>query len=172
MMAQKNEIQETARIDALFEKVSALINQARKHVATTINVAEVYTKYHIGQYIVEDEQQGKARAEYGKQVLKTLSNRLSARFGNGWSEETLKLCRRFFMVYSNSVNSDYPIQKEIGKQCLSNSSAVLTNLNVVNSHCPEFSLSWSHYLILMRIENPDARSFYEIERKACQGTGT
>jgi len=163
MMAQKNEIQETARIDALFEKVSALINQARKHVATTINVAEVYTKYHIGQYIVEDEQQGKARAEYGKQVLKTLSNRLSARFGNGWSEETLKLCRRFFMVYSNSVNSDYPIQKEIGKQCLSNSSAVLTNLNVVNSHCPEFSLSWSHYLILMRIENPDARSFYEIE---------
>ena len=131
-MAQKNEIQETARIDALFEKVSALINQARKHVATTINVAEVYTKYHIGQYIVEDEQQGKARAEYGKQVLKTLSNRLSARFGNGWSEEwseeTLKLCRRFFMVYSNSVNSDYPIQKEIGKQCLSNSSAVLTNI--------------------------------------------
>lgn len=163
MMAQKNEIQETARIDALFEKVSALINQARKHVATTINVAEVYTKYHIGQYIVEDEQQGKARAEYGKQVLKTLSNRLSARFGNGWSEETLKLCRRFFMVYSNSVNSDYPIQKEIGKQRLSNSSVVLTNLNVVNSHCPNFSLSWSHYLILMRIENPDARSFYEIE---------
>lgn len=128
MMAQKNEIQETARIDVLFEKVSALINQARKHVATTINVAEVYTKYHIGQYIVEDEQQGKARAEYGKQVLKTLSNRLSARFGNGWSEETLKLCRRFFMVYSNSVNSDYPIQKEIGKQRLSNSSAVLTNI--------------------------------------------
>lgn len=78
-------------------------------------------------------------------------------------EETLKLCRRFFMVYSNSVNSDYPIQKEIGKQCLSNSSAVLTDLNVVNSHCPEFSLSWSHYLILMRIANPDARSFYEIE---------
>ena len=163
MMEQKNEIQETTRIDALFEKVSALINQARKQVATTINVAEVYTKYHIGLYIVEYEQQGKARAEYGKQVLKTLSNRLSARFGNGWSEETLKLCRRFFMVYSNSVNSDYPIQKEIGKQRLSNSSAVLTNLNVVNSHCPEFSLSWSNYLILMRIENSDARSFYEIE---------
>ena len=75
IMAQKNEIQETARIDALFEKVSALINQARKHVATTINVAEVYTKYHIGQYIVEDEQQGKARAEYGKQV--GLKKRLS-----------------------------------------------------------------------------------------------
>lgn len=127
-MSQNNEIQETARIDALFEKVSALIIQARKHVATAIYVAEVYTKYHIVQYIVEDEQQGKARAEYGKQVLKTLSNRLSARFGNGWSEETLKLCRRFFMVYSNSVNSDYPIQIENDKQCLSNSSAVLTKL--------------------------------------------
>ena len=165
IMAQKNEIQETARIDALFEKVSALINQARKHVATTINVAEVYTKYHIGQYIVEDEQQGKARAKYGKQVLKELSARLTERFGDGWSVETLDKCRMFYRVYSS---------RQI-------SSTMQTKLNIVNGvdeinhkpqtsvsgkeqhHCPNFSLSWSQYLILMRIDNPDARSFYEIE---------
>ncbi|WP_428837370.1 PDDEXK nuclease domain-containing protein [Xylanibacter brevis] len=165
MMAQKNEIQETARIDALFEKVSALINQARRHVATTINVAEVYTKYHIGLYIVEDEQKGKSRAEYGKQVLKVLSSRLTERFGDGWSVETLDKCRKFYRVYSS---------RQI-------SSTMQTKLNIVNSvddidyaphtsvsgkeqhYCPNFSLSWSHYLILMRIENPDARSFYEIE---------
>jgi len=161
MMAQKNEIQETARIDALFEKVSALINQARKHVATTINVAEVYTKFHIGQYIVEDEQQGKARAEYGKQVLKVLSSRLTERFGDGWSYSNLRQIRQFYLVYGNLTDGVCQIEND--NQCLSNSSAVLTDLNVVNSHCPEFSLSWSHYLILMRIANPDARSFYEIE---------
>ncbi|MBE6248346.1 MAG: DUF1016 domain-containing protein [Prevotella sp.] len=160
-MAQKNEIQETARIDALFEKVSALINQARKHVATTINVAEVYTKFHIGQYIVEDEQQGKARAEYGKQVLKVLSSRLTERFGDGWSYSNLRQIRQFYLVYGNLTDGVCQIEND--NQCLSNSSAVLTDLNVVNSHCPEFSLSWSHYLILMRIANPDARSFYEIE---------
>ena len=161
IMAQKNEIQETARIDALFEKVSALINQARKHVATTINVAEVYTKFHIGQYIVEDEQQGKARAEYGKQVLKVLSSRLTERFGDGWSYSNLRQIRQFYLVYGNLTDGVCQIEND--NQCLSNSSAVLTDLNVVNSHCPEFSLSWSHYLILMRIVNPDARSFYEIE---------
>lgn len=161
MMAQKNEIQETARIDALFERISGLIDQARKHVATTINVAEVYTKFHIGQYIVEDEQQGKARAEYGKQVLKVLSSRLTERFGDGWSYSNLRQIRQFYLVYGNLTDGVCQIEND--NQCLSNSSAVLTNLNVVNSHCPEFSLSWSHYLILMRIENPDARSFYEIE---------
>ena len=164
-MSQNIEIQDITRIDALFERISALIEQARQRVVTTINIAEVYTKYSIGEYIVDDEQQGRARAEYGKQVLKELSNRLTIRFGDGWSVETLDKCRKFYRVYA----------------CKEISSTVRAKLNLVNSvdeidnepqssvsrkkqhHCPNFSLSWSHYLILMRIENPDARSFYEIE---------
>ena len=159
-----NEIQETPRIDALFERISTLIEQARQRVITAINITEVYTKYSIGQYIVDDEQQGKARAEYGKQVLKVLSVRLTERFGEGWSVETLDKCRKFYRVYA----------------CKEISSTVLMNLNIVNGvdeienesqnvmgkairRLPKFTLSWSHYLILMRIENPDARSFYEIE---------
>jgi len=159
-----NEIQETPRIDALFERISTLIEQARQRVITAINITEVYTKYSIGQYIVDDEQQGKARAEYGKQVLKVLSVRLTERFGEGWSVETLDKCRKFYRVYA----------------CKEISSTVLMNLNIVNGvdeienesqnvmgkairRLPNFTLSWSHYLILMRIENPDARSFYEIE---------
>lgn len=93
-----NEIQEVARIDALFEKVSALIEQGRRRVVTAANIAECYTKYGVGQYIVEDEQQGKVRAEYGKQVLKVLSARLTERFGDGWSVETLDKCRKFYRV--------------------------------------------------------------------------
>ena len=158
-MTQKNEIQETARMDALFQRISGLIEQARWRVMTSVNIDEVYTKYSIGQYIVEDEQQGNARAEYGKQVLKELSVRLTERFGDGWSVESLKLCRRFFTVYSNSVNSVYPIQNEKDKQCLPNSATPSRNF----TETPNFTLSWSHYLILMRVENPEARSFYEIE---------
>lgn len=147
-----NDIQK--REDALFERVSVLIEEARKRVVTTVNIAEVYTKYSIGQYIVEDEQQGEYRAQYGKAVLKYLSFRLTNKYGQGWSVETLDKCRRFYRVYSESGIS----------------STVQTKLEIVNSvdemymeGNPIFTLSWSHYLILMRIENPDARRFYEIE---------
>ncbi|MBO4551008.1 MAG: DUF1016 family protein [Bacteroidaceae bacterium] len=126
-------------VSALFEKVSLLIEQARRRVATAVNVAEVYTKYHIGQYIVEEEQQGRERAQYGKQVLKDLSDRLIERYGYGWSYPNLRKIRQFYLVYSKLINSDYQIQT------------------------PKFTLSWSHYLVLMRIENPEERNFYEIE---------
>lgn len=140
-------------------------------MAATANIAEVYTKYSIGQYIVEDEQKGEYRAQYGKQVLKELSKKLTERFGGGWSYESLKLCRRFFIVYSNSVNNVHPIQYKLGKQCLPNSYSIrggvpASKLATLPQKLYEpvgFTLSWSHYLILMRIENPDARSFYEIE---------
>ena len=180
-MTEKNEIQDTARMDVLFERISDLIEQARRRVMTSVNIAEVYTKYSIGQYIVEEEQQGNTRAEYGKQVLKELSVRLTERFGDGWSVETLDKCRKFYRVYSSMqisstmqtklefVNSVDEIEND--KQCLSNQSEManqcLANLNWVNGDyqilTPKFTLSWSHYLILMRVDNPDARSFYEIE---------
>lgn len=166
-MAEKDiiQMQEADNVDALFERVASLIEQARRHVATSVNIAEVYTKYTIGRYIVEDEQQGQHRAQYGKQVLIGLSDRLTKHFGDGWSVETLKKCRFFYSVYSSS---------QIG-------STVWTQLNIVDSvdeignetqnavlgngqQClPNFTLSWSHYLVLMRIDNPDARNFYEIE---------
>ena len=88
------------REDILFERISALIEEARKRVVTTVNIAEVYTKYSIGQYIVEDEQQGEQRAKYGKAVLKNLSIRLTDKYGEGWSVETLDKCRKFYRVFS------------------------------------------------------------------------
>ena len=166
-MAEKNEIQETARIDALYERIAALIEQARQHVYQTVNTSEVYTKFGIGRYIVEDEQEGNYRAAYGKAVLKCVSDKLTNRFGEGWSVETLKLCRRFYGVYSNLVNSVYPITDKSGKQRLPNLQMMSEGANSGNTATklqqPQFVLTWSHYLVLMRIENPDERSFYEIE---------
>lgn len=158
----EQEIKDLARVDQLFERISTLIEQARRHVRTTVNLTEVYTKFHIGQYIVEDEQQGQYRAQYGKQVLKNLSGRLTDRFGSGWSVDTLEKCRTFFQLYSISATlsrkSLEPIEDVIG-EIKQKSETVLRK----SSESPSFTLSWSHYLILMRIDNPDERSFYEIE---------
>ena len=70
---------------------------------TSVNTAEVYTKYYIGKYIVEYEQSGNVRAEYGKRVLKDLSWKLIACFEGGWSVDTLEKCRKLFLVYSKSA---------------------------------------------------------------------
>ena len=148
-----NEIQK--REDSLFEQISALIEQSRKRVTTTIKVAEVYTKYNIGKYIVEDEQHGEYRAQYGKQVLKNLSNRLTERFGDGWTFDTLKRCRYFYNIYTPKQKESFQLEQH----CCPNSQ----RQNKEENNEPYFTLSWSHYLILMRIENADARRFYEIE---------
>ena len=130
-----NDIQK--REDALFEHVSKLIEKSRNQVKTAINTAMVYTYYGIGKFIVEDEQNGGERATYGKKVLKQLSEQLCAKYGNGWTVDTLKRCRFFYKAYCSN---------QIGATVL-----------------PQFNLSWSHYLILMRIERVEERRFYEIE---------
>ena len=93
----KDIITNNQEINNLFQKVVDLITQARKRVATTVNIAEVYTKFHIGQYIVEYEQKGEIRAEYGKTVLKELSKRLTDRLGDGWGYSTLKNIKQFYL---------------------------------------------------------------------------
>ena len=159
-----NEIQK--REDALFVSVSQLIEIARKRVKTTIDTTMVYTNYGVGQYIVEDEQHGHERAEYGAQILNGLSVRLTKRFGTGWSVETLKKCRFFFKTYSNtSIGSTVSTKlvadsnpKELGLQRGTNSEII----HGISPNRP-FTLSWSHYLVLMRIKDEDERRFYEIE---------
>jgi predicted nuclease of restriction endonuclease-like (RecB) superfamily len=124
----------------LYTKIADLINAARQNVVKTVNQTMVYTYFEIGRMILEDEQHGKKRAEYGKQVLKELSAKLSKEFGKGFSERNLEQMRQFFLTYSISQKSSAKLQDQ-----------------------HKFILSWSHYLKLMRIENRDERSFYEIE---------
>ena len=124
---------------------------------TSVNTAEVYTKYYIGKYIVEYEQSGNVRAEYGKRVLKDLSRKLIARFEGGWSVDTLEKCRKLFLVYSKSATVLRNFEKR-GK-----SATLLRILGQSENEVPDFLLSWSHYLILMRIKNDAERNFYEIE---------
>lgn len=147
------------------ERIERLITDARAHVAQAVNITEVITKYEIGRIIVNVVQEGEERATYGKQLLQEVSDLLTKRFGDGWSVETLKRCRKFFTTYST---------KEIGATVLTESSdgnlvntvdqiqKVAIKLTESTGTYP-FTLSWSHYLVLMRIESDVERSFYEIE---------
>lgn len=130
--------------DNFFNKVADLLKEARKSIVQTVNKTMVLTYFEIGKLIIEEEQNGKERAEYGKQIIKELSSRLSIEFGKGFSVTNLKQMRTFYLTYSKgqrvSAESDESIVQHYNLQ-----------------------LSWSHYLFLMRIENLDERKYYEIE---------
>ena len=158
-----NQLQETARTNALFERISALIDQSRQFVSNAVNVAEVRTRFEVGRFIMEDEQQGE-RASYGQQVLKNLSVRLMSRYGKDWTYDTLKRCRFFYQAYANVKIGATPLpQLEDYSNLTENKQDTNCGNTVAPIRLPRFTLSWSHYLVLMRIENIEARSFYEIE---------
>jgi hypothetical protein len=134
-----------------YNKVIKLLNTARKSAIQTVNRTMVYSYFEIGRIIVEEEQKGELRAEYGKMILKGLSERLSKEFGRGFSVDNLENMRRFYLTYSitekTSRNSTLEISETVSR----------------NSDNIDFQLSWSHFLFLVRIDNPDERKFYEIE---------
>ena len=148
------------RADKLAKRIEALVVEARQKIASTANVAMVYTYFEVGRYIIEDEQGGKLRAEYGKGILKGVSARLTASLGKGWSVENLTAMRKFYVLYSKSVTSGYDIQE---------TEIPTTGLEIQNENRNhrlrnhQFVLTWSHYLILTHVSNPEARRFYEIE---------
>mgnify|MGYP002589134101 FL=1 len=131
------------------DKVSMVVEEARKNVKTAVNIMMVYTYFEIGRMIVEEEQNGSNRAEYGKYIIKNLSNFLTENYGKGYSVDNLKLMRRFYSIYCEDT---------IGETVFPQFKNLPTTTNG-----RRFYLSWSHYLKLMRISNVDERHFYEIE---------
>ncbi len=92
------------QVDEQFlSKVAHVLAEARNHVKTTINLSMVYTYFDIGRMIVEEEQNGEDRAEYGKYVVEELSKYLTDRFGKGFSATNLKQMRRFYIVYADDA---------------------------------------------------------------------
>ena len=161
----------------LSERIITLIEEARRKVAAVANVALVYTYYEIGRMIVEDEQGGMERAAYGDKTLAELSEKLTVKFGKGWSIANLKLMRQFFITYSNSLNTVYPIGTPNGQATPLSAKEIVSTVYEIQqssssareevSEAPRFTLSWSHYLVLMRIAEPAERDFYE--REASEG---
>lgn len=94
----------------LVAEVRQLIASARHAAARAVSSVQVLTNYEIGRRIVEHEQRGEKRAEYGIELLKTLSEELTAEFGSGFSTTNLKLMRQFFLEYSPRIGQSAPDQ--------------------------------------------------------------
>lgn len=151
----------------VFQQVVELLQNARQQVLRTVNSTMVYTYFEIGRIIVEEEQSGKDRAEYGKQILKGLSQQLTKEFGKGFSLRNLEQIRKFYLIYSNSASvlRIFDIQKAqtASAELLDNiSQSVSAELNS-QTLISIFKLTWSHYTFLIRIDDEKERSFYEIE---------
>ena len=164
-------------------EIKELVNSAKQRVVTSINIAMVYTYYEIGRRIVEQEQKGKHRANYGNELIKQLSFELIREFGKGYSEVNLKYFRRFYLIYSKtqigqSVIAESKIINNFKTKPLSynnslnqisetafTKSKISNNFNnyPISSDGHQFFLSWTMYTILMKIKDLNERSFYEIE---------
>ena len=175
--------------EKLYSDIKKLIEQAKSFVVQNINTTLVFTNYHIGKMIVDDEQQGSERAKYAEKTLSNLSEKLTKEFGKGYSKSNLEYMRKFFLLYesrdiwrsgkNNSVitqsligqsektkspisqfgTSPSPIQQSV----VANSKQMISAQSAIAQFSELFKLSWTHYILLMRIENEDERNFYEIE---------
>ncbi len=164
----------------LLTEVRQLVHSARRNISTIVDTFQVMTNFEIGRRIVEHEQKGAKRAAYGAELLKELSTRLTEEFGKGFSKANLEYMRRFYLEWESRVlqiaqqpagqSLELPIaqkpsgqlipakirQQPVGKFAVSQ----ISEQPIRKS---PFTLSWSHYVLLLTVKDPDERSFYEIE---------
>ena len=160
-----------------FKQVAELLEAARRHAKRQLDSTIVITYFEVGRMIVEREQQGQKRAKYGASLIKGLSEYLTEQYGKGFSIANLRNFRQFYQVYSSSIRQTVisellerqaPIDLSQKQQTLS--SVFAADQRIQQTLSAKFSLGWSHYQILMRLENEDARRFYEIEATSQQWT--
>lgn len=144
-------------------RISELLKSARKNVVQAVNSTMVVTYFEIGRLIVVEEQKGKERAEYGKQIIKELSSKLSNEFGKGFSQRNLEQMRQFYLTYSKAQTLSAESRKDFPAENLNQNRSLQLTYSKGQMLSDEFKLSWSHYLLLMRIDNVAERKFYEIE---------
>lgn len=133
----------TLQNNLLLIDVLAILQTARQQAYSAVNTAMVQAYWLMGKRIVEEEQKGEQKAVYGEGLIKQLSKDLSREFGKGFSVANLENFRKFYLTFSDNQNS-YALRRE---------------------------LSWTHYRLIMRVENPNARNYY-LEECANQNWST
>ncbi len=118
--------------DAFFRSVRSILAEARRKAAASINFVMVEAYWRIGRRIVEEEQKGQARAGYGQELIKELATRLGDEFCKGFSVANLWNFKQFYLSFPNE-DKLYALRRELG---------------------------WSHYRLIMRVDEPEARQFY------------
>ena len=153
---------------ALYLSIRQVLEQARASAYRAVNSTMVQAYWRVGYLIVEHEQGGKRRAGYGKSVLEALSRRLTAEFGRGFDVRNLRYMRQFYLAFPihhavrdesestakrNALRSVLPAhQKRAAMRLESGAVAVAPALHL--------ELSWTHYRLLLGVDDPDARAWY------------
>lgn len=149
-----------------FGRIKKILDDARCRALRSVNAAMVAAYWHVGREIVEEEQKGKERAEYGEKLIERVSERLTVEFGKGFSCRNLRQMRRFYLTYSDRLSPIWqPLIATLKDKGKSNAERRTTRHDLVDSEVlslrPE--LTWTHYQILLRIRTLQSRSFYEVE---------
>ena len=188
--------------DTFFEDIRYILADARRRAYTAVNFVMVVAYWKIGRRIVEEEQAGNERADYGTYLIRELSRRLGDEFGKGFSVANLRNFRRFYLAFSapeirytvcselaDSENDNpmidsqklYTVCRELEDTdsqnnnpvddaekgyAVSSLSADLDSFGDNQNNITQIpytlrrELSWSHFRLIMRVENPTARAFY------------
>lgn len=166
-----------ADYDAVHTEIVALLESARRAAARSVNALMTASYWEIGRRIVEFEQGGQERAEYGEALLLRLASDLSARFGSGFSRRNLQQMRLFYLAWPPEKIWQTPSAKSPPPQILqtpSGESSRVGTLQMASGQSPDlsalaqaFPLPWSAYVRLLSVKNPQARAFYETETLRC-----
>lgn len=152
----------------LIQRIRQIWESARFQAVRSVNSAHVCANWLIGQQIVEAEQEGADRAEYGTKLLENLSQQLANDYGNGFSVSALRYMRLFYLNYPELLPIHHAARDKLNKI----STAGVTSLSVLppvqtgadwKPGRLHPGLSWTHYRTLLKVDRPEARNFYEIE---------
>lgn len=146
---------EIAGYDNVLTEVVALLESARRTSARAVNAVMTATYWEIGRRIVESEQGGQRRADYGEDLIKRLAADLTARFGRGFGWRNLFQMRSLYLTYPDILQT---VSAKSGDEKSRTPSG-----QVALTAAQRFPLPWSHYVKLLSLKNPEARAFYEAE---------
>ena len=141
-------------------EIVELLKTARSAVARNVNSTMTAVYWEIGRRIVETEQAGAARANYGDELIKQLATDLSAQFGRGFGVVNLSQMRRFFLAWPTKGIFQTPSEKSPTPPLINDIWAASSSITLL---ADQFPLPWSAYVRLLSVKIPEARTFYETE---------
>jgi predicted nuclease of restriction endonuclease-like (RecB) superfamily len=169
----------------MYERIRQILDSARSSAARSVNTTQVAANWLIGREIVEEEQRGKKRSDYGKRLVETLSAQITKDFGPGYSVQNLFYFKQFYLTYSNLLATKeilhaargessrglpagklHTLRGEFEATTQDGSVRIIPHAVRMESWTPgqlHPNLSWTHYRTLLRVDKAEARAFYEIE---------
>ncbi len=145
--------------DSVLSDVVALLESSRRAAARSVNSVMTSTYWLIGRRIVEEEQGGRRRGEYGAAIVERLAQDLTRRFGRGFGRRNLFQMRAFYVEYREIVQG--PSAQLAPRR--SSKKVQALHAQLTEGSAPRFPLPWTHYVLLLSVDRPGARSFYETE---------